>query len=292
MQELCDWPVNYVQCGGVGDTFDAWGAGIEDPTQRAAAIATARATFEQIAIENLWNLSGRIFGLCDVELRPCRSDCGRIPESTFWGRGPYAGLGWIGRVGPWTPVLIAGEWFNLYCGSCAGECSCELDQVRTLTLPGPVASIDEVLIDGVVLDPSAYRLDYGHRLLRIDGEAWPVCQDLNAPTSAPGTFAVRYKRGIPVPIGGQAAAGFLAIELAKGACGDDDCALPEYVQSLTRQGLQVSLEDVGGTSTSKPTGIVFVDNWLASVNRPRPYSSVRSVDVPKRPRIGGTPWPR
>ena len=291
MQELCDWPVSYVQCGGVGETFDAWGEGLEEPA-RSEAIADARALFEQMAAENLWNLSGRIFGLCDVELRPCRSDCGSVPESTFWGRGPYAGLGWIGRVGPWTPVLIAGEWFNLYCGTCAGACSCGLDSARTLVLPGPVAQVEEVLIDGVPLTPSAYRLDYGRRMLRTDGESWPTCQDLNAPDTAEGTFVVRYKRGIPVPLGGQAAAGFLAIELAKGACGDDDCALPDYVQSLTRQGLQVSLEDVGGTSASKPTGVAFVDNWLASVNKPRAYSTVRSVDVPKRPRIGATPWAR
>lgn len=279
MYEPCDWPVDYVQCGDATSVFDSW----DDPT-------AAQAKFEQMAAENLWNLTGRVFGVCDVELRPCRSDCGRIgTDSTFWGRGPYAGLGWVGMVGPWTPVMLDGQWQNLYCGSCAGSCSCALDQTRALALPGPVASIDSVIIDGVTLEPDAYRLDFGRRLLRTDGGVWPSCQDLNAPVGDPDTFAVLYKRGVPVPLGGQAAAGFLAIELAKGACGDDDCALPDAVQSLTRQGLQVSIEETGGTSASKPTGVTFVDNWIATVNKPRPRASVRSVDVPVR-KIGSMPW--
>lgn len=285
----CDWPVDYLQCGGVGETFDAWGATIEDPDEKAAAIAAARAKFEAIAVENLWNLTGRVFGVCPVELRPCRSDCAG-GESTFWGGGPYPPLGGGGT--PWRPVLIAGEWHNITCGSCVGSCSCSLNAATSLTLPGPVAAIDEVIISGTTLPPTAYRLAYGRHLIRTDGDSWPACQDLSLAPDAIGAFTIRYTRGVTVPIAGQAAAGKLAMELAKGFCGGDDCELPEYVQSLTRQGLQVSLEDVGGTSASKPTGVSFVDNWIASVNKPRPRALVRSVDIPTKGRVGGVAWRR
>lgn len=286
MSAPCDWPVSYVACGGVGDAYDPWGEGIDDLDERAAAIAEAQSVFEQLAVENLWNLTGHVFGTCPVEVRPCRSDCGDSRESTFWGGGPFP----AGRS-PWQPVLIDGQWHNITCG-CADSCTCALDGTRTLALPGPVGEITEVWLDGTLIPATAYRVEYGRRLLRTDGGTWPSCQDLNALPDEAGAFAVRYTRGVAVPLGGQAAAGALALELAKAACGDDDCALPDYVQTLTRQGLSVTIgDDAAGGTSSKPTGVRSVDQWILSVTKPRPRAGVRSVDIPKD-RVGGVAWRR
>jgi hypothetical protein len=52
-------------------------------------------------------------------------------------------------------------------------------------------------------------------------------------------WAVTYERGVPVPAGGQVAAGTYACEAAKAMTGDTTCRLPRRVQSLVRQGVQL-----------------------------------------------------
>jgi hypothetical protein len=150
-----------------------------------------------------------------------------------------------------------------------------------LNLPGPVQSVSKVLIDGVVLPATSYRVANQRQLIRTDGETWPSCQDMLAASTEPNTFEVTYVRGIPVPIGGQVAAGSLACELAKAACGDESCALPQRLQSITRQGLTVAMQLEGETFDSQ-TGIWAIDSWVASVNKPKSFVSVRSVDIPSR----------
>lgn len=281
----CNWPIDYAECGDATEVYDRWGEGAEDP---AAATQAARNRFESVATELLWRMTNEVFGLCSVELRPCRSDCAPR-ESTFWGRGPYPAPGLPASGSPWTPVLIRGEWYNIACGSCLGTCSCGLDGARALSLPGPVSSIDEVLIDGEALAESAYRLDYSRVLIRQDGATWPACQDLLAAPDADGAFTIRYQRGIAVPIGGQVAAGTLAVELAKGACDDGSCRLPQRLQTITRQGMTVGFADKFTELKEGRVGIWSIDAWIASVTRPAPRSSVRSPDVPRR-KVGGQPW--
>lgn len=274
----CAWPVQYVDCSGAEcKAYENWTEGAE----RDAAIAL----FEAMAIEWLWNWTGGVFGLCDVEVRPCRQDCAGAQEwaSTFWGRGPgfdpsfpRAGVGGV-STGGFFPVLVSGQWFNMTCG-CLGSCSCEPSGPATLSLPGPVVAVTEVTIDGIPVPPSSYRLDRNRWLIRTDGETWPACQDMNAAPDALGSFVVRYQRGIQVPVMGQVAAGRLACELALAACDSEDCGLPERIQTITRQGLTV------GVNTSdtawEQTGIWSIDNWVTSVNQPKPFASVRSVDLP------------
>lgn len=275
--QACGWPVAYLDCSGSAcSAYDSW---------PEAERATAQAWFEAQAIDYLWNWTGGVFGVCDVQVRPCREGCDGNAQwaSTFWGRGPgfdpgFPRLGMGGAsTGGFYPVLVSGQWFNMTCG-CLGQCKCSPSGPTVLSLPGPVQSITEVTIDGIVVPPTDYRLDRNRWLIRTDGEVWPGCQDMNAATDAQGSFVVRYTRGVPVPVGGQVAAGRLACELALAACEDDNCALPDNWQTLTRQGITINADpNQEGTTL---TGIWSIDEWVKSVNRPKPTASVRSVDLP------------
>lgn len=90
-----------------------------------------------------------------------------------------------------------------------------------------------------------------------------------APITEIDTFQVTYMRGIDVPMGGQVAAGRLACELAKAACGDNTCALPKRVQTITRQGVTVGLLDSFDDVDKGRTGIWLIDSWVASMNIPQ-----------------------
>ena len=57
------------------------------------------------------------------------------------------------------PYISAGVWRN--CG-CAGPCSCRAR--CEAYLPGPIAEIIEVKVDGLVLDPAAYRVELSSAL--------------------------------------------------------------------------------------------------------------------------------
>lgn len=255
----CDWPLLFA-CG-----TDAAGCEHLDSLP-----ASGREAFETMAVDYLWNWTGRRFGPCDVLIRPCRSDC-TAGRSTFWGssgRGPFGT--------PWTPVLIRGEWFNIGCGFCGDDCSCQT--VSSLVLPGPVVSVSEVQIDGVVLDPAAYRVDDNRFLVRQDGGIWPTCQDMGSPLGSEGTWAVTYRRGVPVPAGGQIAAGRLACELARAACGDKTCGLPTRVQTITRQGVTIAMLDAFDDVDKGHTGIWLIDSWIASVTRQPRSMTVISPD--------------
>lgn len=280
--EACAWPINYAACGATPGDPDA-----EPPVEPSTGCDAlddltpeTREAFEAMAADYLWNATGQRFGVCDVVARPCRSGCdgARAWTSTFWGRGPFP---WQGKAdgGSWVPLLIGGQWYNLGC-PCVGSCSCATEGPAALRLPGPVAEVTSVKIDGVTLDPSTYTVMYGEVLVRNDGTPWPACQNLLAPSSAVDTFEVAYKRGNPVPIGGQIAAGRLACEFALAACDSDDCALPERLQSFTRQGVTASFFLSG--EKWQETGIWLIDSWVNSASQVRSTSAVRSVDVPQR----------
>lgn len=254
----CDWLID-VTCVENWDTFP--------PTVQAAA--------QSWATYILWALTGRQFGACPVTVRPCGPKCqGPNGYLTFPVNAGASGAGF-----PWmVPWIDNGVWRN--CG-CAGGCTCSADcEVRLL---GPVAGIEEVRVDGIVLDPTAYRLDFDRAtpvLVRTDGECWPECQDMNAGTDEVGSFAVTYLYGTAVPMSGRLAAGMLAGEFAK-ACAGAECALPQQLASLTRNGVDVQVVDPTSFLEDGLTGIANVDLWIRAVNparRPQ-RSRVFSPDI-------------
>lgn len=256
----CGWAVDTTCVPG----WDALPAGIR-------VAATDWATYI------LWALSGRQFGACSVTVRPCGPTCGNnFGYLTF----PVNSGGSAGGMGPWmVPWIDNGLWRN--CG-CAGGCSCSAR--CEVALPGPVVTIDEVQVDGITLPVDAYRLDHVRSipvLVRIDGECWPECQDMDAGIDEPGSFAITYQRGTAVPHAGTLAAGQLAGEFAK-ACQGGDCVLPQQLASLTRNGVEVQVVDPASLLEDGLTGIANVDLWIRAVNPARRpmRSRVMSPDIP------------
>lgn len=188
----------------------------------------------QAASEALWAATAQRFGLCTETIRPCRRDCG----GTSW---PFTGswFEWTGGTWP-RPLLYDGAWYNITCGSCVGGCQCGM--LEEALLPGPVYDILEVKVDGVPLPTSAYRLDIGRLLVRRDGGHWPVCQHLELPDTAVGTWSVTARFGEPVPTLGRQAVGELACEMVRAMLGED-CQLPRNVQTLVRQGVTISFPE-------------------------------------------------
>lgn len=245
LEEPCAWPIN-TNCCPDWDTYEPQLQ--EDATAWATGI--------------LWALTGRRFGPCTITVRPCGSTCNFGGGYMTW---PVTLDGNSGGVsgGTWRPFIDgAGVWRNCVCpGACRCAASCEV------WLPGPVSSVSEVVVDGVVIPSSAYRIDNGNTLVRQDGECWPQCQDFDLSAVAPdteNTFTVTYQRGTPVPVSGQIAAGLLACDFAKSCT--TGCKLPGNLASLTRQGVEVTVADPTDELNAGLTGIPQVDQWIRAVN--------------------------
>lgn len=256
----CDWPIDYTTCPSC-KPLDDFDADEEDDGK-------SRLLFETMAGDYLWRWSGKMFGLCEKTVRPCRPY-------------PQGGSSFTGSGAPWTPVIIEGDWVNLTCGSCYSN-SCDCEEVDAIVLPGPIHEIETVTIDGKVLAPENYRVIGLDRLSRTDGGEWPRYQNMNALSGEDGSFVVVYTSGIAVPAGGQVAAGILACEFAKASCNDSSCALPKRLQSITRQGVSMAILDNFDDLDSGYTGIWLIDSWLASVTKTPRRSRVYSPDVPRR----------
>jgi len=219
------------------------------------AVQAATGLGVSIASDLLWTLSGRRFGLCDATIRPCRRSCWPNPG---WGWGWWNGSGgWWGW--PYPVNLGGGIWVNCGCGSCGDTCACTpLEEVQ---LAYPVASVTQVMIDGVVLNPSAYLL-YDHRILvRVDGGSWPLCNDLTKTTGV-GAWHITASYGVEVPPSGKLAVGQLAVEIAKD-CAGAACALPRNITSITRQGVSQTFNQKGPTLVF---GLPLVDAFLRAHN--------------------------
>jgi hypothetical protein len=128
-----------------------------------------------------------------------------------------------------------------------------------------VASIVEVIVDDVVIAPSAYRVDDNKWLVRTDGGCWPDRADLSV-DSGPGFFQVSYVRGTPVPAALLGVGGTLACEFAKACVGDNACRLPVSVQSIARQGVTAVFTDYQSLLERGLTGIPEVDQVIVALN--------------------------
>jgi hypothetical protein len=252
---LC-WPVD-------------WGCVPDDELAEIDEKVKARA--EALAAQTLRALTAYQVGGCPIWVRPCAAGCG--PAGSFIAAPLLGGnAGALGApVGPWWPHIENGSWVNTWCGCGAQGCSCTT--VPEVVLPGPVGGIEKVLIDGAELDPAAYRVDQGNRLVRTDGGTWPRCQDMTAAPDADGAFAVLYVHGYPVDGLGSWVAGVLAHEFAL-ACTGGKCKLPAGVTSIARQG--VTLDIPTGLFESGLTGITEVDAWVRAWN---PYHLITPPTV-------------
>lgn len=232
-----------------------------------------------IAAEVLSNRTKRRFGLCELTLRPCRRECW---PGSMWGMwapfwGDASGWGW-----PF-PTLAGGAWINLGCGSCPnGGCSCAT--VHETVLPYPVADIIRVKIDGSVLPSTAYKVDNGRLLVRVDGQDWPRCNDLNLEDTQVGTWSVTAMYGIAVPKLGQLAAGQLASAVFKACTGAKDCPLPATtIRQITRQGVTKVFFDAVDAFKRGKTGLYWPDLFIHTYNPSGSgNASIFDIDGPRR----------
>lgn len=225
-----------------------------------------------MATEVMWQASGQRFGTCPVTIRPCRRQC-----STNW-----AGPRWWNA---WPRSLYAAEhgWIDMSCGTCTSGCSCTT--MSEALLPAPVDAVTTVIVDGVVLDPSAYRVDDNRMLVRTDGLTWPTCQNMTLPDTATGTWSVTVEVGEPVPVLGRQAVGELACEMLK-ACAGEDCQLPANVTSLIRQGVNVQYPPHAAQEIAERGyfGGLFIQTYNPNRLQGRPV--VYDVDAPRFRRAG------
>ena len=199
---------------------------------------------------------------------------------------PYLRAG--ASVLTYSPILVDGDVQNLRLGGSGlygdddylGDGTSSNTRIR---LRGrKVVKIHTVRdIDGNIIDPSQYYLVEHSTLLAAPGATW-----------TPSNVEVTYTYGTPPPTAGKNAARMLAIELVKLYEGDDTCALPQRVTSISRQGISYTVLDNQDFIDDLRTGLYAVDLFLKTTNpdKARARARVFSPDVPKARRITPKPF--
>lgn len=238
------------------------------PEEIADLNQTVKERSEALAWSTLSALTGFRLSLCPSLIRPCAARCN--PQT--WETAPVT---WDGS-GSFSPFISGGRWFN-GCGcSSARDCSCS--SMPEVILPAEVGDITTVTLDGAVLDPSAYRVDNGTHLVRLDGEVWPACND--------GSFIVEYYPGVAPNDLFRFAAGVLANEYYL-ACSGKDCRLPNGVTNIVRSGMSMTVQT--GLFSDGLTGITEVDAVIRTYN-PYALKGPSRVLSPDRPRGRVQTW--
>lgn len=148
------------------------------------------------------------------------------------------------------PALITGNMYNLP-KFAEGQ--------RNLRLRNtPVRSIVSVTYQGRELDPSEYSLRNNSYIVQKNSLPWVLnnVQELE----------VTYTFGTPIPSAGKRAAARLANELILSDMGSAQCALPERISSVNRQGVSYTVLDPQEFISNGRVGIYEIDLFLAAVN--------------------------
>lgn len=233
----CDW------------TADHTGHSVDDLAEWLALPPNIQALADTLACFVMWAATGRRFDACELTVRPilaCTHESMMDLIATGDGR-TYMG---------------SQEWIEY---PAYGPCCLRVDP-RVAVLEPPVNTVTQVLVDGVVVAPASYRVDEDTRLVRIDGDLWPVWQDLATSNTATGAFTVTYTIGLPVPTLLKQMAGTLALEIGRALSGSSACRLPSRVTELVRQGVTVSLTDPTWMLEHGFTGIPEVDLAIRMYN--------------------------
>lgn len=220
-------------------------------------------------------------GVCDRTVRP---DLGA--RNRLWWSEPGGGA-WTDV--PWTATRVGRGW-DL----------CTNGTLTRFSLPGPVQTVTQILVDGAVLDPAAYFVEGRSTLVRVDGNRWPVGQDLtrspsDTDTSGTPAWSVTYEWGQAPPDSGVLMAKSLAVELILAATDCGQCRLPwaGAVATAQRKGTTVSYQSLSEQFKNGEVGLADVNLWLNAVRggewRPRPARIARADARPRNQRV--TVWP-
>lgn len=145
--------------------------------------------------------------------------------------------------------------------------------LRSVRLRGrPVISIQSVVTDSGVLDPSGYKL-INSAVLYSNVDTWRLA----------GGVTVEYTYGLMPPRAGLVAARRLGNEIALAMEDSGNCALPQRVQSVSRQGMDFTVLDPQDFLEKGRTGIYEIDLFIAAANPTgaRKKPRVFSPDLPR-----------
>jgi hypothetical protein len=184
-----------------------------------------------------------------------------------------------------SPVLFGGDVYNIPSG--------DYDEYSELTADGlspdarirlrgrPVVRVIALRNKvGTIIDPSKYYL-VDHSTIHVSaGTPWTPCNT-----------EITYEYGTPVPVAGRMAARTMALEFAKLWAGDDDCALPQRITSISRQGISYTILDNQEFIDELRTGLYAVDLFLKTTNpdNARRKAKVFTPDVPRARRYTAKP---
>jgi hypothetical protein len=252
----------------------AWvdAADVLDDGELSGVTAAQAQMVAMFASEVLYVLSNRYWpGVCDRTVRP---DLHRNTPCRLW----YL------SAGSWTLTDTSGWWW----GTTNRLCGYGWDTTGTrMRLPGPVDSVDSILIDGETLDPTAYDVEGRRTLIRLDGDVWPTGQDLTrSPASTPDSdgatpaWQVVYNWGEEPPESGVVACTSLLRELICAITNPPECRLPwaGAVATTARRGTTVSYQSLSDKFVNGQVGLADVDLWLTTAARGGPWR-------PRPPRI-------
>ena len=234
---------------------------------------------EALAWSTLSALTGYRVSLCPITIRPCTQGCQR---HTWYTAPVYAGN--VEGTGVYGPYISGGQWFN-GCG-CAGPSDCSCTALCEVILPNEVGDIVEVWLDGVILPPDAYRVDNGRKVVLVNGECFPTCQDMENNDPASGGAWITYYPGVAPNDLLKYAAGVLANEFYL-ACSGKECRLPNGVTNIARAGMTMTVQT--GLFADNVTGITEVDAIIRIYN-PYGLKARPRVMSPDRARGRITTW--
>lgn len=217
------------------------------------------------AIQTVFRLTySRYTGICEITIKPCKRDkcCGNFNH-----------FSWDAP-----PSYVTSKGGTIYNSSrpfdCFKDCDCGANDC--LKLPyGPVDSITEIRIGGVVLDPANYFLKDRKYVCRSDGETWDTCQDLALPDDE--AFTIKYKYGINPPADLIERTMEYACEAAK-QCLDEPCALP---RAITEREGQLILDPLIYAQKGL-TGYAPLDAIIVGMNKHRALRPSKFVNPRKR----------
>jgi hypothetical protein len=213
------------------------------------------------ATDLLYTLSGSQFRWGRSVVRPTALNSGWQFQNQLYPYSSMSGYGsaW-GFAAGWAWTAIGMGWWQY--GQDSSEC----------VLQGIVRKINQVMVDGVVLDPSLYTVYDDRRLVRLidptgqSSGAWPWEQNLGLPLTQSGTWAVDYEWGTHPPPSGEMACAELTIELAKAFGGDDETRFNPRVLQVTTEGISMQTANALQYIQQRLSGLPLVDIFLKSYN--------------------------
>lgn len=136
----------------------------------------------------------------------------------------------------------------------------------------PIRDVQMILEGDIELSPTDFMIVNGAYVVKADKSSWNYQEGIT----------ITYSHGTRPPSAGARAAKRLGNELVLAAAGDSDCALPERITSVSRQGIDYAILDPGDFIEEGRTGLHEVDLFIHAANpyRAQKRPKVFSPDIP------------